>query len=170
MNFQFVVPIRMGGQFEYRCIFHFGSTIVSISKKEKGKKYRYLSIGNFLRFFVSYINALRNNFWNKTNFASCRTFPWKIIINNYFDCLFFNSNVSDENVRAAVVPSERNHLHEQWGTERWWDEMRREKGISNRSINAIDSRIFFFSFVFFLNKNYHRETFLQSLFSTRFFR
>lgn len=82
------------------------------------------------------------------NFASCRIFPWKIIINNYFDCLLFNSNVSDENVRAAVVPSERNHLHEQWGTERWWDEMRREKGLSNRCIGATDSRIFFFSFFF----------------------
>lgn len=50
MNFQFVVPIRM------RPIWislHFSFQFYNCFHIKKGKKYRYLSIGNFLRFFVS---------------------------------------------------------------------------------------------------------------------
>lgn len=42
----------------------------------------------------------------------------------------------DKNVRAAVVPSERNHLHEQRGTERRWNEMRREKVVHTQAMRG----------------------------------
>lgn len=81
------------------------------------KKYIYTSIEYFLRFFVSYLTIYIYISKNIKIISIIFSFP-------------FDPTIPDKNVRAAVVPSERNHLHEQRGTERRWNEMRREKGSS----------------------------------------